>query len=227
MLHMAVTIQFPYIRLLHERHSSTNYNHRFRAISICFLNHILYIIGRYVLDINMSTSNHIPREVDLVVAGGTFSFAPVFSMLAILILSRGSTGIVVASRLAKADPTLSILVLEHGPDVRDNPQIVNPALFITNILPESKTATFYTAEPSKYLNGRQAIVPTGGCLGGGSSINFLVYVRPQEIDFDDWKTEGWSGKEMITFFKKVCYVVLFHRCPVIQVAMYLCRCLLL
>ncbi|GAM33961.1 hypothetical protein TCE0_013f01239 [Talaromyces pinophilus] len=132
----------------------------------------------------MSTSNQIPREVDIVVAGG------------------GTTGIVVASRLAKADPTLSILVLEHGPDVRDNPQIVNPALFITNILPESKTATFYTTEPSKYLNGRQAIVPTGGCLGGGSSINFLVYVRPQEIDFDDWKTEGWSGKEMITFFKK-------------------------
>lgn len=69
-------------------------------------------------------------------------------------------------------------------------QIVNPALFITNILPESKTATFYTAEPSKYLNERRAIVPIGGCLGGGSSINFLVYVRPQEIDFDDWKTEG-------------------------------------
>jgi alcohol oxidase len=80
---------------------------------------------------------------------------------------------------------------------------VNPALFVTNLLPGSKTATFYTAEPSEYLNGRQAIVPIGRCLGGGSSINFLVYVRPQEIDFDDWKIKGWSGKEMIAFFKKV------------------------
>ncbi|QGA18712.1 hypothetical protein EYB26_006397 [Talaromyces marneffei] len=132
----------------------------------------------------MPKSNHIPKEVDIVIAGG------------------GTTGIVVASRLAKADPNLSILILEHGPDVRDNPQVVNPALFPTNLLPGSKTATFYTAEPSEYLNGRQSIVMTGGCLGGGSSINFLVYVRPQEIDFDDWKAEGWSGKEMIPFFKK-------------------------
>jgi alcohol oxidase len=76
-------------------------------------------------------------------------------------------------------------------------------LFITNLLPGSKTATFYTTEPSEHLNGRRAIVPTGGCLGGGSSINFLVYVRPQEIDFDNWEVEGWSGKEMFPFFKKV------------------------
>ncbi|GAM35211.1 glucose-methanol-choline oxidoreductase [Talaromyces pinophilus] len=129
-------------------------------------------------------SNRIPKEVDIVVAGG------------------GAAGIVVASRLAKADPTLLILILEHGPDVRENPQVVNPALFITNLLPGSKTATFYTAEPSEHLNGRRAIVAAGGCPGGGGSINFLAYVRPQEIDFDDWEVEGWSGKEMIPFFKK-------------------------
>lgn len=83
-------LNFTYIRLLHELHSHTNYSHSFRAIPICFLNHILYIIGRSSLDIRtMSTSSQIPREVDIVVAGGTFSFAPVFNMLAILILSRG------------------------------------------------------------------------------------------------------------------------------------------
>ncbi|KUL83021.1 hypothetical protein ZTR_09305 [Talaromyces verruculosus] len=129
-------------------------------------------------------SNRIPKEVDIVVAGG------------------GAAGIVVASRLAKADPTLLILILEHGPDVRESPQVVNPALFITNLLPGSKTATFYTAEPSEHLNGRRAIVATGRCPGGGGSINFLAYVRPQEIDFDNWEAEGWSGKEMLRFFKK-------------------------
>lgn len=109
-----------------------------------------------------------------------------------------------ASRLAKADPNLSILVLEHGPDVRDDPQVVHPALFITNILPNTKVATFYTSEPSEHLGGRRAVVPTGGCLGGGSSINLQLYVRPQAIDFDDWNTEGWTGEDMIPFFKKVC-----------------------
>jgi alcohol oxidase len=95
-------------------------------------------------------------------------------------------------------------VLEHGPDVRDNPGVINPALFITNLAAGSKTSTVYTSEPSEYLGGRRTFVHTGGCLGGGSSINFMVYVRPQEIDFDDWETEGWIGKDMIPFFKKAC-----------------------
>lgn len=64
-------------------------------------------------------------------------------------------------------------------------------------------------------------MPAGGCLGGGSSINFLVYVRPQEIDFDDWKTEGWSGKEMISFFKKVCPVKGFFSTGVYLYAPYI------
>lgn len=47
------------------------------------------------------------------------------------------------------------------------------------------------------------IVPAGGSLGGGSAINFMVYARAQETDFDDWETEGWSGKDMIPCLRKV------------------------
>lgn len=38
---------------------------------------------------------------------------------------------------------------------------------------------FYKSKASKHLNGREAIVPMGGILGGGSSINFMMYTRAQ------------------------------------------------
>ncbi|EXJ66180.1 uncharacterized protein A1O5_10796 [Cladophialophora psammophila CBS 110553] len=119
----------------------------------------------------------------------------------ILIAGGGTTGLVVATRLAKANPHLSITVLESGIGVRDDPSIVHPALYLSNILPGSKTATFYTSKSSESLAGRELVIPTGGCLGGGSSINFMVYSRPQMIDFDDWKTEGWRGEDMVPFLK--------------------------
>lgn len=66
---------------------------------------------------------------------------------------------------------------------------MNPAVYLSHLAPDSKTALFYKAKKSDYLNGREAIVPTGGLLGGGSSINFMMYTRAQGVDFDSWKTE--------------------------------------
>jgi len=57
------------------------------------------------------------------------------------------------------------------------------------LAPGSKTTLFYKARKNEHLNGREAIVPAGGVLGGGSSINFMMYTRAQGIDFDSWKTE--------------------------------------
>jgi GMC oxidoreductase len=72
-----------------------------------------------------------------------------------------------------------------------------------NIASNSPRASFYKSKLSKYLAGREVIVPSGRCLGGGSSINFMVYSRPQAIDFDAWNVKGWTGKDMIPMFKKV------------------------
>ncbi|KAI7968417.1 hypothetical protein EIK77_000196 [Talaromyces pinophilus] len=118
-------------------------------------------------------------------------------------LEGGTTGVLVATRLAKADPNLSILILEHGPNTRDNPLVVNPAFYLMNIAPDSPRVSFYKSRPSKDLAGRESIIPTGRCLGGGSSINFMVYSRPQAIDFDAWNVPGWSSKDIIPMFKKV------------------------
>ncbi|KAI0194265.1 GMC oxidoreductase-domain-containing protein [Xylaria flabelliformis] len=121
----------------------------------------------------------------------------------VLIAGGGTAGCIVAGRLAEADPNLSILVIEGGPDNYGNPAVVTPAMFLTHLAPGSKTAIFYKARKSDYLAGREVIVPSGGILGGGSSINFMMYTRAQRDDFDSWKTPGWTADDLYPFLKKL------------------------
>jgi alcohol oxidase len=62
---------------------------------------------------------------------------------------------------------------------------------------------FYKSKASEALNGREAIVPAGGMLGGGSSINFMMYTRAQAIDYDSWNTPGWTAKDLLPICNKL------------------------
>lgn len=115
----------------------------------------------------------------------------------------GTTGCIVASRIASADPGLSILVVECGPNNFEDPAIIHPGLFFGHLAPDSKTTLFYASKPSSHINGRAPVVPSGGVLGGGSSINMCMYSRPQRSDFDDWNTPGWTAEDMLPYLKKV------------------------
>ncbi|KAM0270882.1 hypothetical protein ACHAQH_009266 [Verticillium albo-atrum] len=108
-----------------------------------------------------------------------------------------------AGRLAEADPKLSILVIEGGQDNRDMANIENPVFFLDHLLPTSKTTIFYKGKKSEQCAGREVVVPCGGVLGGGSSINFMMYTRAQRSDFDSWKSQGWSADEILPFMKKL------------------------
>ncbi len=77
----------------------------------------------------------------------------------------------VAGRLAAADPTLKILLIEAGPDVKDNLLHVQPARFMHHQKPGSTTMRFVHSEPDPNLNGRRIQVACGQCLGGGSIVN--------------------------------------------------------
>ncbi|KAK0206150.1 GMC oxidoreductase-domain-containing protein [Desarmillaria ectypa] len=115
-----------------------------------------------------------PEEVDIVVAGG------------------GPAGCVVAGRLAYADPTLKVMLIEGGANNRDDPWVYRPGIFVKNMQRDgiNDKATFYTdTQESPYLRGRQSIVPCANILGGGSSINFQMYTRASASDWDDFKTE--------------------------------------
>ena len=83
----------------------------------------------------------------------------------------GTSGCVVAGRLAVADPSLSILVIEAGPPTRDDDLHTQPARYRYHLRPETTTIKFHPARESAALGGRGPIVPSGQCVGGGSSVN--------------------------------------------------------
>lgn len=52
------------------------------------------------------------------------------------------------------------------------------------------------------MGDRQVVVPAGGMLGGGSSINLSMYTRAQASDYDAWNTPGWTAADMIPLCNK-------------------------
>lgn len=92
--------------------------------------------------------------------------------------------------------------------------MVNPALFLTHLQPTSKTAIFYKGNKAPQLGDREPIVPSGGMLGGGSSINFMMYTRAQRPDFEAWNTPGWGPDDVFPYMKKVSRAPLARASPV-------------
>ena len=83
----------------------------------------------------------------------------------------GTTAGIVVGRLAAADPSLRILILEAGPHTQDDLAHIQPARFLTHLQPGSKTVRNVIARPSEHLDGRELAVQCGQCVGGGSSVN--------------------------------------------------------
>ncbi|KAG1859687.1 hypothetical protein F4604DRAFT_1957940 [Suillus subluteus] len=63
--------------------------------------------------------------------------------------------------------------------------------------------TLNVGNPSPRLNGRAPIVRSAHCIGGGSSVNAMVYTRAPASDFDDWGADGWEPKNLIPLMKKL------------------------
>lgn len=79
------------------------------------------------------------------------------------------------------------------------PTVTHPVFFLSHVMPGSATASFHA---SKSPSGREAVVPSARVLGGGSSMNMMMYTRPQRSDFEDWGVEGWRAEEMLPYLRK-------------------------
>ena len=73
----------------------------------------------------------------------------------------------------------------------------------------SNASFAYFTEPQTHaalaLKKQQVHLPQGRTLGGGSSINYMAYVRGAAADFDEWEAlgaEGWGYKDVLPYFKK-------------------------
>ncbi|KIL67101.1 GMC oxidoreductase [Amanita muscaria Koide BX008] len=125
----------------------------------------------------------------------------------IIFAGGGTTACITAGRLAAANPSLKILILEDGPETRNKPDHVQPGRCFANIRnPKTESISFHLARPSQALGGRTVVVPTGRCFGGGSCIDFMMYTRAAASDYDDWEVKynnpGWGFNDLLPLLQK-------------------------
>ncbi len=113
-----------------------------------------------------------------------------------VIVGAGSAGCVLASRLSE-DPDIRVLLLEAGPpDVNENIHV--PLGYLQ--LGATEVDWDYHSAPEQECFGRRITLPRGRVLGGSSSINAMVYIRGNRLDYDDWGVPGWSSADLLPYF---------------------------
>ena len=115
-----------------------------------------------------------------------------------VIVGAGSAGCVLANRLSE-DPDTTVLLLEAGgADTNDLVHLpaAFPALYRT--AQDWDHSTIY--EP--HANNRRIYLPRGRVLGGSSSLNAMIYIRGNRLDYDDWGVPGWGFDDLLPYFKR-------------------------
>lgn len=119
-----------------------------------------------------------------------------------VVVGGGAAGCVLAARLA-ADSDCSVALIEQGRK-DTNRWIHIPATFFKVL--QSRDAEVVMSEPDPTLGGLPFPVPQGRVLGGGSSVNAMIYMRGQARDYDDWQNEhgctGWSYRDVLPVFRR-------------------------
>ena len=120
-----------------------------------------------------------------------------------IVCGSGSSGSVVARRLAE-NPAVTVLLIEAGGN-DDVPSVSFAGQWPTNLGSERDWA--FHAEANTRLNGRSLPLNAGKVLGGGSSINVMIWSRGHAKDWDFFAQEAgdpaWNYKSVLSIYRRI------------------------
>ncbi|SDA24837.1 GMC family oxidoreductase [Sphingomonas sp. NFR15] len=120
-----------------------------------------------------------------------------------IVCGAGSSGSVVARRLAENAAVQVLLAEAGGSDEAE--AVLDPALWPTNLGTERDWG--FTAEPNPHLGGRALSMSMGKGLGGGSSVNVMVWARGHRNDWEHFAAEAgdarWNYQNVLDIYRRI------------------------
>uniref|UniRef100_A0A1B6JVY6 Glucose-methanol-choline oxidoreductase N-terminal domain-containing protein n=1 Tax=Homalodisca liturata TaxID=320908 RepID=A0A1B6JVY6_9HEMI len=145
-------------------------------------------------EIDLANPKHYPTQYNPT-NGEIFDF---------IVVGAGSAGTVLANRLTEVSGW-KVLLLEAG----GNPTKATEVPLYVNSLQTPELDWMYKTYPSPYnclgMVNKSCKWARGKVLGGSSTINYMMYVRGNHRDYDNWAengNDGWSYQDILPYFKK-------------------------